>query len=185
MTYVSNVRFPVNLPILDAKNYDKWRKQTNVLFDYQDVLEVIKNGVATLVEGATDPHRSKHKEEETKDFKALFFIHKCVDMDNFEKVGDCKSLNQAWEILEKAYIGSDKEKVVRLQNRKCQLELIQMEEKEIINDFTTRITWLVNQVKECEETITEQYVVAKILRSLASRFDNALVAIEETKILQR
>lgn len=63
----------------------------NVLFGYQDVLEVIKNEVTTLVEGGTNAQQSKHKEKKTKDFKALFFIHQCVDADNFEKIGDSES----------------------------------------------------------------------------------------------
>lgn len=46
----------------------------------------------------------------------LFLIHQCVDGHNFEKVGDCDSSKQAWEILEKTYAGADKAKVVRLQN---------------------------------------------------------------------
>lgn len=137
MAYVFNKRIFANILILDAKNYDKWCKQVRVLFGYQDVLEMIKNEVTTLVEDATDAQRSKHKKEKTKDFKALFFIHQCVDVNNFEKVGDCKSSKQAGKILEKT-------KVVRLQTNKCQIELIQMEEKETINDFTTRITRLVN-----------------------------------------
>lgn len=69
--------------------------------------------------------------------------------------------------------------MVRLQTHKRQLELIQVEENETINDFSTRITWLGNQVKACRETVTEQYVIAKILCSLTQRFDNIVVAIEE------
>ncbi|XP_058733125.1 uncharacterized protein LOC131604719 [Vicia villosa] len=75
--------------------------------------------------------------------------------------------------------------VVRLQTRKRQLELIQMEEKETINDFTTRITLLVNQVKACGEMIMKQYVVAKILRSSTTRFDKVVIAIEESKDLAK
>lgn len=60
-----------------------------------------------------------------------------------------------------------------------------MEEKETINNFVTRINRLVNQVKACGETITEQYVIAKFLRSLTQRFDNIVVAIEESKDLTK
>lgn len=58
-----------------------------------------------------------------------------------------------------------------------------MGEKEVISEFTIRITRLMNQVKNYRGTITEQYVVDKILRSLTSRFDNVVVAIEESKDL--
>lgn len=81
------------------------------------------------------------------------------------------------------YVGDGKEKVVMLQTHKRHLELIQMEEKETINDFTMRITRLVNQVKACGETFMEQYVVAEILCSLTTRFNNIVVAIEESKDL--
>lgn len=44
----------------------------------------------------------------------LFFIHQRVDGDNFKTFGDCKSSKQALEILEKAYAGAEKAKLVRL-----------------------------------------------------------------------
>ncbi|XP_050877523.1 uncharacterized protein LOC127081294 [Lathyrus oleraceus] len=161
MATVSNDRIPTNLPILDSKNYDKWEKQMRVLFGYQEVLEIVVNGVTQLGAEATDIQRATHKEEKNKDYKALFLIHSCVDNDNFEKVGDSESTKQAWEILEKAYVGAVKGKVVRLQTYKRQFELTQMEDKETINDYITRITQLVNQIKSCGETILEQNVVSK------------------------
>ncbi|XP_050883175.1 uncharacterized protein LOC127086452 [Lathyrus oleraceus] len=112
MAIVSNDRIPTNIPILDSKNYDKWAKQMSVLFGYQEVLEIIANGVTQLGAEATDIQRATHKEEKKKDYKALFLIHSCVDNDNFEKVGDCESAKQAWEILEKAYVGAVKAKNV-------------------------------------------------------------------------
>ena len=38
---------------------------------------------------------------------------------------------------------------------------------------------------ECGETVTEQFIVEKILRSLTPRFDNVVVAIEESKDLMK
>lgn len=85
-----------------------------VLFCYQDVLEVIKNDVNPLVEGAIVEQKTAHKEEKMKYFKVLYHIHQCVDVDNFEKVDDCTSSKKAWGILEKCYEGADKAKAVRL-----------------------------------------------------------------------
>lgn len=56
-----------------------------------------------------------------------------------------------------------------------------MEQKEIINNFAMRITHMVNQVKAYGETILEKYVVANILCSLMPRFNNIVMAIEESK----
>ncbi|XP_050908526.1 uncharacterized protein LOC127122190 [Lathyrus oleraceus] len=76
---------------------------------------------------------------------------------------------------------TDKAKMVRLQTHKRQLEFIQMKEKETINDFAATITHLVNRVKACGETFTEQHVVTEILHSLMPRFDNIVVTIEDLK----
>lgn len=46
-----------------------------------------------------------------------------------------------------------------------------------------RITQLVNQVKACGEPIIHQYIIGKILCSLTERFDNMVVAVEESKDL--
>ncbi|XP_050914572.1 uncharacterized protein LOC127129430 [Lathyrus oleraceus] len=154
---VSNDKIPTNLPILDSKNYDKWCKKMKVLFGYQDVLDVITTSVTPLVEEATAAQQATHKEEKKKDYKALFLIHSCVDSDNLEKVGDCENL-------------------------RC-YKLLQMEEKETVNDYVTRVTRLVNQMKSCGEAVSEQNIVSKVLRSLTPRFDNIVVAIEESKDL--
>ncbi|XP_073220427.1 uncharacterized protein [Cicer arietinum] len=181
---VSNDKIPTNLPILDSKNYDKWHKQMKVLFGYQDVLDMITDGITPLGKEATAAQEVKFKEDKKKDYKALFLIHSCVDSDNFEKVGDCDSAKTAWGILEKAYAGADKAKVVRLQTHKRQFELLQMEDKETINDYVTRVTRLGNQMKSCGEAVSEQNFVSKVLRSLTPRFDNIVVAIEESKDLK-
>ncbi|XP_050886070.1 uncharacterized protein LOC127091468 [Lathyrus oleraceus] len=117
---------------------------------------------------------SKNYDKWAKQMRVLF---------GYQEVGDCESAKQAWEILEKAYVGAFKAKVVRLQTYKRQFKLTQMEDKETINDYITRITRLVNQIKSCGEMILEQNVVSKVLRSLTPRFDNIVVAIEESKDL--
>ncbi|KAK2397922.1 hypothetical protein QL285_059445 [Trifolium repens] len=166
-----NGAFPGNLPILNGKNYDSWCKQMRVVFGFQDVCDLVQGGVEPVTEYSTDVQKAIHKELKKKDYKALFIIHQCVNPDNFERVGDAQSTKEAWDNLEKAYGGATQVKKVRLQTHKRQYELLQMEEKESIGDFVTRITKLVNLMKGCGETISDQSVVEKILRSLTPRFD--------------
>ncbi|MCI11496.1 retrovirus-related Pol polyprotein from transposon TNT 1-94 [Trifolium medium] len=58
-----------------------------------------------------------------------------------------------------------------------------MEDSETIYDFFTKVTKLVNQIKNSGEVITTKSVVAKILRSLAPKYDHLVVAIEQNKDL--
>jgi hypothetical protein len=183
MTSHPNGHFPATLPILNSKNYDNWCKQMKVVFCYQDLWNLVTEGVSSIEDNATEEEKTAHKELKKKDFKALFIIHQCVDADNFEKVGDCESSKEAWDILAQSFGGAEKVKEVRLQTHKRQYELLQMEDSETVTDFFTKVTRLVNQIKNCGEVITTKAVVAKILRSLAPKFDHLVVAIEEAKDL--
>jgi hypothetical protein len=51
----------------------------NVIFRFQDVVEIVNNGVAALPRNPTDDQNTAHKEQKKKDGKALFIIHQCLD----------------------------------------------------------------------------------------------------------
>ena len=58
---------------------------------------------------------------------------------------------------------------------------MQMEENERIVVYLNRIISHTNATKVCGETITDQSIVEKILRTLTLNFDHIVVAIEESK----
>lgn len=109
-----NRHFPANLSIFNGKNYENWCKQMKVIFCYQDLWNLVKNGVTPIREHATNEENTAYKDLKKKDYKALFLIHQYVDLDNFEKVGDVDSIKEAWDILEKSLGGAEKVKNVRL-----------------------------------------------------------------------
>ena len=152
-----------------------------IFFYYQDLCDLVKEWVTPLTEDATTEQKAAHKELKKKDYKVLLIIYQCVSPDNFEKLSDVESAEEAWETLEKSFQDGEKGKEMRLQAHKRTYELFQMKDSESISDFFTRVTQLVNQIKVCEETLTTRVVVSKILRSLASKFDHVIVAIEESK----
>jgi hypothetical protein len=133
----SNGHFPTTLPILDGKNFDKWCAQMKVIFGYQDVWEIIINGLENLSNNATDTQKSAFKELKKKDCKALFILHQCVDAANFEKIAHATCAKDAWKILENSYEGAAKLKKVRLQILRRQYELLQMEGNEEVTKFFT------------------------------------------------
>ena len=49
-----NGNFPASMPVLKGKNYDDWCAQMKVIFRFQDVTEVVLEGVQELDRNPTD-----------------------------------------------------------------------------------------------------------------------------------
>lgn len=56
-----------------------------------------------------------------------------------------------------------------------------MKGNESIQDFFSRVSGIVNQMRAFGETISDQKIVEKILRSLQNKFDHVVTTIEESK----
>lgn len=69
------------------------------IFGFQEVLQLVKFGIQELEEGAIDAQKAALKELKKIDCKALFLIHQCVDVVNFEKIASAKTSKQAWDVL--------------------------------------------------------------------------------------
>ncbi|XP_050916822.1 uncharacterized protein LOC127131996 [Lathyrus oleraceus] len=67
-----------SLPILDKKNWIRWRKQMQSLFGFHKTLEVVTNGIHDLVENSTDAQRVANKEAKKKDYKDEFYIQSAM-----------------------------------------------------------------------------------------------------------
>ncbi|XP_019420667.1 PREDICTED: uncharacterized protein LOC109330847 [Lupinus angustifolius] len=157
--------FSMTLLVLDTKNYDRWRIQMKIEDD------------------ANEAQRTIFRESKKGDCKALFLIRQCVDGANFEKIAGAKTAKEAWDSLEKSYEGAAKIKKVKLQTIRRKYELLQMEERETISDYLTKILTLTNQMKACGEEVKDQSVIEKVHRTLTPKYDHIVVAIEESKDL--
>ncbi|GAU28768.1 hypothetical protein TSUD_357540, partial [Trifolium subterraneum] len=174
--------FGGKLPILDnSNNWDRWSKQMKVIFGFQEVQEVIEAGIRPIAANATEAEQTAHRALKKKHFKAMFFIHQCVDLVNFQKIENATSLKECWDILEKGHSGNDKLKQVRLTTWKRQFELLQMDENESIAEYFNKITNITNQMKSCGSTVSDGDMVGKVIGTLSSKFDYITIAIMEAK----
>jgi hypothetical protein len=60
-----------------------------------------------------------------------------------------------------------------------------MTESETVDQFMTRVMGIVNHIRLIGETITDQRIVEKILRSLPRKFEMVVTTILESKDLSR
>ncbi|XP_019451721.1 PREDICTED: uncharacterized protein LOC109353814 [Lupinus angustifolius] len=165
---------------MDGKNWSRWCIQTKAILDYQDVADIVEEGLPTLEEGATEAQRNAHKQNKKRDCKAICLLHQAVDNAHFEKIAGSATAKEAWDVLEKHYAGAAQLKKFRLQTLRRQYELMQMEEGEGIADFFTRLITHINAMRACGEKMEDTIIVDKVLRSVTPRFDNVVIAIEES-----
>ncbi|WJX94099.1 hypothetical protein P8452_75554 [Trifolium repens] len=165
-------QFPANLPVFKGDNYDRWCAQMKVIFRFQDVLEIVTDGVEELAANADDAARTQHKELKKKDAKGLFIIHQCVDSNIFEKIIEEETSKGAWDTLKKIYGGDEKLKGIKLQALRRQYEMMQMNEQETISEYLARMLALTNLMKSCGEAMTDRSKIEKILRTLTEKFDH-------------
>lgn len=76
-------------------------------------------------------------------------------------------------------------KTVRKQALKQSFETLQMEDGESIQNYFARVVVIVNQVKGLGEKLTEAEMVAKMLRSLPSKFYYVAAVMKESRDLSK
>ncbi|XP_057855102.1 uncharacterized protein LOC131064830 [Cryptomeria japonica] len=178
------------IPQFNGKNYDYWAITMKALFCAQDLWEFVENGYQEPVDAIaynalTQVEKDLLKENKKKDSKALFLIFQVVNESIFPRIQAATKSKQAWDILQTAYQGMEKVKIAKLQMLRRDFETIYMKESDTIESFFTQIIGLVNQIRTHGENLEERRVVEKILRSLPTRFESIVVAIEETKNLSQ
>jgi len=171
------------LPIFDGKMFDDWKIKMKVVFQFQDVANVIETDLGELSSKATKKDKKNYKLQQKLDGKARFLLYQCVNSQIFNKISQAETAKEAWEILIKTYGDGDKHKTVKLQALKRKFEFLMMEESETVAQYLDKIQELVNAMKSCGDKVSEQHVIHKVLRSLPPKFDHLVITIEETKNL--
>ena len=172
------------LPVFNGKNWNRWMIQMRVLFGAQDVLDLVTDGYVPAAADATEEQRTTERMTRKRDQKALFYIHQCVDESVFEKIDDSATSKGAWDLLARCYGGYASVKKVKLQSLRKQYENLNMKSSEKVSEYISRVILITNEMKACGETLTEQVIIEKILRSLTPQFDYIVVSIEHSKNLE-
>ncbi|KAL5564602.1 hypothetical protein UlMin_027766 [Ulmus minor] len=178
-------------PLLEGMNYLIWKtKMRSFLCSLDDdvwfsVLEGYKIPTEGTEEGSIPKPRSKWTSQEKRDSnmnsKALNALFCGVDDLNFRYIQNCKIAKEAWDKLEVAHEGTEGVKRSKLQMLTSQFESIRMEEDEKVADFNAKLIDITNRSCLLGEEYIESKIVRKILRSLPHRFQGKVIAIEESK----
>eukprot|EP00252_Welwitschia_mirabilis_P024163 TRINITY_DN705_c0_g1_i1.p1 TRINITY_DN705_c0_g1~~TRINITY_DN705_c0_g1_i1.p1 ORF type:complete len:205 (+),score=47.53 TRINITY_DN705_c0_g1_i1:749-1363(+) len=172
-----NVSQP-QIRIFKGDSYKFWSIKMKTLFRSQDLWDFVESGCP---KGGVDD--ACNKENLNKDAKSLFFIQQAVDETIFLRIASATMTKQVWDTLMIEYQGSAKVIIVKLQFLRREFETVNMKNNELVQEYLAKVSSLVTQMHAYGEKIADETVVAKVLRSLASKFDHVVVAIKESKDL--
>ncbi|XP_057855475.2 uncharacterized protein LOC131065090 [Cryptomeria japonica] len=95
-----------------------------------------------------------------------------------------KSAKEVWDKLVSIYQGDDKIKQAKLQTLRAKFESLKMNDDEKIAEYLFRVDEATNAMRGLGEKVQGKTIVKNVLRSLPSRFDSKVSAIEEAKELK-
>ncbi|XP_076954733.1 uncharacterized protein LOC143629310 [Bidens hawaiensis] len=179
MSAASNINSPQPLlPVFTGEGYEFWSIRVKTVLRSHDLWECV-----TSVFNARDTDEARLRENRRKDARALALIQQAVHDNIFSRFAAAETASQAWTVLETKYKGDSKVLTVKLQRLRREFETLQMKDDEAVSDFLSRVMSIVNQKKAYGEDVSDQLVVEKVLRSLPTKWDDVVTAIEESKDL--
>ncbi|CAL9226316.1 unnamed protein product, partial [Arabidopsis halleri] len=171
---------PLSVPQFKGEKYHLWSLKMKTMFRSQEVWDLVENGFEDANPAAPD---QQLRESRKKDAKSLFLIQSALDEDILSRIVAVNTSHEAWEILKREYLGDQKVITVKLQTLRHSFETISMKEKETIQEYLARVSTIVSQMKSYGDSLSNETVVSKVLRTLTPKFEYVVPAIMEANDL--
>nr|GEV32544.1 retrovirus-related Pol polyprotein from transposon TNT 1-94 [Tanacetum cinerariifolium] len=146
----------------------------------QELWDLIKN---RFEDTRPEQPNQQLRDNRKKDARALFFIQQAVDDMIFPRITAATTSTKAWENLKQEYMGDSKVIAMKMQTHRRNFKTFGMQKNEKVQEYLSRVSRIVNHIKSLGESLSNKTIVCKVLRSLPSKFDHVVDAIEESKDL--
>ena len=150
-------------PILNKSNYQVWAMQMRLHLEGLEMWDVI--------ESETAPRK--------KDRQAMSIMFSTISEELTRELDADKTAKQTWESLKTKNGGVSRLRKARFQSLKRYYETLFMEDNEMILDYFGKLSRIVVEMRGLGEKITNNEVGAKLLRSVAGKFDSITSSIEQ------
>ncbi|CAM8902503.1 unnamed protein product [Rhodiola kirilowii] len=177
-------------PLLEGSNYATWKPVMRSFLkslDEKAWKAILKGWTEPMMNNLTGEPIPKPEalwtEEEDKasmgNSKAMNAIFSAVGENVMKLIINCEVAKEAWDILQKAFEGTDKVRNSRMQAVTTRFEEMMMKESETTTEYNTRVLELANEASALGKPIDEERLASEVLRSLPPRFAMKVTAIEE------
>ena len=117
--------------------------------------------------------------------RALNALFSAVTNEEFKKISSIEIDKEAWTILQTTYEGTKAVKDSKIQGLITSFEEIKMEEDKSFDEFSAKLKDIMNSAFNLGKTIPKPKIVGKVFRSLPERFRSKIIAIEESKDIDK
>ena len=169
--------------LFNGSNLLFWKIRTKAYLQSlgAEVWEIVEEGYQYPTSIPTDASERKKYEVNAK---AVNVLLGSMSKPEFAKVMQPNSAKEIWDKIILSYEGDTKVKSENFQTLRIEYENLRMHSDESIASFFLRLDDIVNHMRSLGETITDTTLVEKFLRSLTSKFESKVSAIEERQDLK-
>ena len=132
-----------------------------------------------------DSHKNVIEACQDRYLTSTWLIQSCIEDSILPWISGATSAYQDWNLLESAYKGTDRIKMIRLQTLRLQFESLKMKESKSVDQFMTRVSGIVTQFQTYGEPLEQKIIFQNILRCLTKKFAMVVTSIEEAKYLSQ
>ncbi|GJT49321.1 retrotransposon protein, putative, unclassified [Tanacetum coccineum] len=128
---------------------------------------------------AVEPKKTGDAVDVKMNKMALAAIYQGIPEDMLLSLAEKETAKETWTTLKTTYMGADRVKTARVQTLKAEFEVLSMKEMESVDEFATKLSNVVSNIRALGDKIEETYVVKKLLRAVPSKFVQIASTIEQ------
>ncbi|GJZ19559.1 retrovirus-related pol polyprotein from transposon TNT 1-94 [Tanacetum coccineum] len=171
-----------SIPRFDGQ-YEHWSMLMENFLRSKEYWQVIEYGVETPdnIMAMTNVQQQELQAMKLKDLKAKNYLFQAIDRSILETILNKATSKDIWDSMKKKYQGSTRARRQQLQALRSKFETIRMKPDEPVSDYFSRVMAIVNKMRIHGDKTEDVTVVEKIIRSLTTKFNFVVCAIEESK----
>ncbi|CAM8935138.1 unnamed protein product [Rhodiola kirilowii] len=153
-------------PMLSKDNYASWAIKVNVFMEAQGVWEAVEPPTGMVV-------------DQRRDKMAMAAIYQGVPEDVLLAIAEKQTAKEVWETLKTMHLGAERVKSAKVQTLRTEFEILRMKDSDSLDEFSMKLSSLVNRIRGLGQQIEEVHVVKKFLRGVSKRFLPIVSTIEQ------
>jgi len=172
------------IPRFDG-HYDHWAKLMENFLRSKEYWHLVEHGILVVTDKTTmsEAELKAIEDQKLKDLKIKNYMYQAIDREILDTILNEDTSKDIWDSMKQKFQGSTRVKRAQLQALRREFETLQMKEEETVNSYFARTLKIAKSMKVCGESMREDIIAAKILRSMTPKFNYVVCSIEESNNL--